>query len=484
MPSSLLSEAAGTRQRSQLAAEGGSAVLLIFARITNIFNIMAKGNLFLGKARGKVGDVILSNLNGVQIARAYQPQVKNPQTSGQAAQRAAFATCAVAGSLMGDIVNHSFDGVKEGADNRNEFVKVNLNLMREIYKDNGYYALNTWVIPKGAKYVKPFTWMISRGTAGDYQPKDAKILIKGAKYADLKNEYQWLRNGAQMTWVMIEAYTPDPESPVLSYRLHKSRIVFNSMLEKFDGDVVSANRGGIDATVLDLPKCENVKTETNVDGIVYLLPTFGIKATDANEIVVDENSLQGYPVALGIIGTVYESTRQDVFVHTTSRMTVDTDRWDDTNENISTYEKAGAKIIQSDYYTDQPTPGSEDTASYTLEELVTGLVGATGMKNKAIRVGANNSYGPVAEGTQVFFDIEVPTGWVIQGNTFKIYNGDKALSNEWIVTRISPSHMFAAGPMPTTASFPANITFDVYDNISGSSVGKAALKVNVSKVNE
>ena len=443
---------------------------------------MAKGNLFLGKARGKVGDVILSNLNGVQIARAYQPQVKNPQTSGQAAQRAAFATCAVAGSLMGDIVNHSFDGVKEGADNRNEFVKVNLNLMREIYKDNGYYALNTWVIPKGAKYVKPFSWMISRGTAGDYQPKDAKTLIKGAKYADLKNEYQWLRNGAQMTWVMIEAYTPDPESSVLSYRLHKARIVFNSMLEKFDGEVVTVD-SGIDAAVLDLPKCENVITDTKADGTVTVMPAFGVEAGD-NTIVVDEDNLQGYPVALGIIGTVYESTRQDVFVHTTSRMTVDTDRWDDTNENISTYEKAGAKIIQSDYYTDQPTPGSEDTASYTLEELVTGLVGATGMKNKAIRVGTNNSYGPVAEGTQVFFDIEVPSGWVIQGNTFKILNGDKALSNEWIVTRISPSHMFASGPMPTTASFPANISFDVFDNISGSSVGKAAIKVNVSKVNE
>ena len=443
---------------------------------------MAKGNLFLGKARGKVGDVILSNLNGVQIARAYQPQVKNPQTSGQAAQRAAFATCAVAGSLMGDIVNHSFDGVKEGADNRNEFVKVNLNLMREIYKENGFYALNTWVIPKGAKYVKPFSWMISRGTAGDYQPKDAKTLIKGATYADLKNEFQWLRNGAQMTWVMIEAYTPESESNVLSYRLHKARIVFNSMLEKFDGDVVTVSNG-IDAAVLDLPKCDNIVTTARQDGTVYVMPAFGVEGDD-HEIVVSEDKLQGYPVALGIIGTVYESTRQDVFVHTTSRMTVDTDRWDDTNENISTYEKAGANIIQSDYYTDQSTPGSEDTASYTLEELVTGLVGATGMKNKAIRVGTSNFYGPVAEGVQVFFDIEVPSGWVIQGNTFKIYNGDKALSNEWIVTRISPSHMFASGPMPTTASFPANISFDVYDNISGSNVGKAAIKVNVSKVNE
>lgn len=455
--------------------------MLIFARITNTFNIMAKGNLFLGKARGKVGDVILSNLNGVQIARAYQPQVKNPQTSSQAAQRAAFATCAVAGSLMGDIVNHSFDGVKEGADNRNEFVKVNLNLMRQIYKDNGYYALNTWVIPKGAKYVKPFTWMISRGTAGDYQPVDAKTLIKGGtKYAELKREYQWLRNGAQITWVMIEAYTPDPESPVLSYRLHKARIVFNNLLESYDGDIIDGN-DGIVSTVVDITKCDNCNVNTDEDGNVTVIPSFGILS--GNEIIVEEDTLQGYPVALGIIGTVYESTRQDVFVHTTSRMTVDTDRWDDTNENISTYEKAGAKIIQSDYYTDQPTPGSEDTASYTLEELVTGLVGATGMQNKAIRVGTTNSYGPVAEGVQVFFDIEVPSGWVIQGNTFKIFNGETALSNDWVVTRISPSHMFASGPMPTTASFPANISFDVFDNISGSAVGRAALKVNISKVN-
>lgn len=52
---------------------------------------MAKGNLFLGNGGGRVGNVVLATVNGEQITRVYQPNVKNPRSTPQMTQRAKFA---------------------------------------------------------------------------------------------------------------------------------------------------------------------------------------------------------------------------------------------------------------------------------------------------------------------------------------------------------------------------------------------------------
>ena len=52
---------------------------------------MSKGSLFFGNATGKLGQVVLSNVKGQQIARAWQPKVANPRTTVQQIQRAKFA---------------------------------------------------------------------------------------------------------------------------------------------------------------------------------------------------------------------------------------------------------------------------------------------------------------------------------------------------------------------------------------------------------
>ena len=47
--------------------------------------------MFVGSAKGKVGNLILYTRKGSQITRAYQSDVKNPRTSGQMLQRAKFS---------------------------------------------------------------------------------------------------------------------------------------------------------------------------------------------------------------------------------------------------------------------------------------------------------------------------------------------------------------------------------------------------------
>ena len=127
---------------------------------------MARGNIFLGKARGKVGSVVLSKgRRGEMISRAYQPQVLNPKSSSQVLQRALFASATIAGSKLSDLVDHSFDGIKEGQDNRNEFVRLNQRIA-SIAKSEGQNSVNPFVSAKGSGMIKPAPWILSNGSLG------------------------------------------------------------------------------------------------------------------------------------------------------------------------------------------------------------------------------------------------------------------------------------------------------------------------------
>lgn len=93
---------------------------------------MAKGNLFQGMARGKVGDVVFSRANGEQISRVRNRHPKNPRTNAQLFQRAIMASVVQAYAAGKAIFDHSFQGYSVGAQNQREFIKRNAKLLREI----------------------------------------------------------------------------------------------------------------------------------------------------------------------------------------------------------------------------------------------------------------------------------------------------------------------------------------------------------------
>ncbi len=53
---------------------------------------MARGSSFWSTSRGKLGNMVLSVVRGIQVERAYQPKVLNPRTKRQMLQRATFAS--------------------------------------------------------------------------------------------------------------------------------------------------------------------------------------------------------------------------------------------------------------------------------------------------------------------------------------------------------------------------------------------------------
>lgn len=93
---------------------------------------MAKGNMLQGMARGKVGDVVFSRLNGQQISRVRNRQPYNPRTNKQLYQRAIMATVMLAYSAGKSIFNHSFQGKAVGSECQREFMRLNAKHLREL----------------------------------------------------------------------------------------------------------------------------------------------------------------------------------------------------------------------------------------------------------------------------------------------------------------------------------------------------------------
>lgn len=83
-------------------------------------------------ARGKVGDVVLSRLDGQQVSRVRNRNPKNPKTLKQCVQRAIAANIQRLYSLGYDILDHSFEGKEVGRGNQRAFAKKNMSILRNL----------------------------------------------------------------------------------------------------------------------------------------------------------------------------------------------------------------------------------------------------------------------------------------------------------------------------------------------------------------
>ena len=130
---------------------------------------MAKGNMFLGMARGKVGDVVFYRADGQQLSRVRNRNPRNPRSDAQLFQRAIMATTVQAYTAGKAIFDHSFQGYSVGAQNQREFLKRNAKMLRELIATdiNTPIATNQQkarVVAPGVSMPVPNAYVISRGT--------------------------------------------------------------------------------------------------------------------------------------------------------------------------------------------------------------------------------------------------------------------------------------------------------------------------------
>lgn len=130
---------------------------------------MAKGNLIMGTARGKLGEVVFSRQNGQQVSRQYIRNPKNAKTQGQQIQRAIMATVSKMYGMGKEIFDHSFQGKGVPAGSMRRFIKVNLDKLRaDVLRDIELQAdpeeCVARVVSPGALTAAPNRYIISQGT--------------------------------------------------------------------------------------------------------------------------------------------------------------------------------------------------------------------------------------------------------------------------------------------------------------------------------
>lgn len=197
---------------------------------------MAKGNMFLGQAKGKVGSVVFSRAFGQQISRTKPSSVKNPKTRAQNAQRAILATVAKAASIMTPIVDHSFAGVAYGPESVRHFRKINLNQLRALYMDGDPTGYN--LTPKGGAVV-PNSYIVSQGNLPAFQMVfDGSAPLIGFKMSGINTgddsvsvstflaAYPYLQGGDQLTLVKLVLTSGSLETGDAKFAFIYDRIVF------------------------------------------------------------------------------------------------------------------------------------------------------------------------------------------------------------------------------------------------------------------
>lgn len=210
---------------------------------------MAKDNLFLGFARGKVGSIVFYRAKGEQITRALNSAPSNPQTALQLLQRVCFKSSSVAYSLFQDITDHSFEGVDIGTPSQSRFAQRNIALMRAQLADEINSGDEEEILTSSsanfdtkADTLPPFRpFVMSEGHAPDVSPllvalgsDESALGLSGSwgttpTYDDVVNNLG-LQRGDQLTLLFLSV--DDTDVSYVFNGFHYARVI----LEPANGD--------------------------------------------------------------------------------------------------------------------------------------------------------------------------------------------------------------------------------------------------------
>lgn len=111
---------------------------------------MSKGNMLLGYARGKVGDVVMARALGKQQTRAYNDKPKNPKTESQMNQRVKMLNLINFYKFSKNYLQYEKGGSNTKYSTFNKFVRYNIAATPNYLTKEQF--LNNDAIPNGYYY--------------------------------------------------------------------------------------------------------------------------------------------------------------------------------------------------------------------------------------------------------------------------------------------------------------------------------------------
>ena len=428
----------------------------------------------MGMARGKVGSVVFSRLEGKQVSRAYNSEVSNPKTRPQAIQRAVFATISKTAAAISKVVESSFDGFKNGAGSRREFVRVNNALLLNSFNNGEAYLL-----PKKSMIVAPNALKISSGKLGFIPapvPTDIGKTASALKVfpdnlaihesglvtlADLQAMYPMIKAGSQLTFVVCTGDdTGDP------YRWRYARIVLGPWL-KADDTVIDLGGEIIPSSAVVTTKTEGFNLDddgsigiVNSDNIISIAATEG--ATPFRFLIFGSPSDDIVALCGGLIVSNYDEDK-GTWVHTETTMgIVDDISWADNEKEVIPSYMGAVTPSTSDWYTEQGEGNVGSTTAYTtIGQAMQAVIYSNGYATKSISFDQSNTYGPIPEGNYIWIEMYPNTGCTIKTGSVKVLNGENAIEG-LTVQRNTVGQIRIMFPLPvgSGSSRQINVTFD------------------------
>lgn len=237
---------------------------------------MAKGNPFIGKTSGSVGDIVTYGRGKDQIVRRRAREVKNPRTAAQTLNRVIASTIGQAYSRMNAIVDHSFQGYSTKAENMQRFFKANQQAIRKRLANSADPLNEGSFQAVGQKGLVRFPFVLSEGSLPALTCRIDYAAQTGAEftlYLNFNGEgvptYQdicdglGLQRGDQITLVCVKANLSSSPADVNEYwgvstAFKYARIILDPIDPNSDETSMSVpfiNEGG-------LVNCPNPRNET------------------------------------------------------------------------------------------------------------------------------------------------------------------------------------------------------------------------------
>lgn len=172
-----------------------------------------------GNKKGKVGSSIFytiknSNNKVTQGERIYQPNVTNPQSESQRAQRMKMKPATNFYTALSGILDHSFQGVKYGAMSRQYFLQQAIGKTQEVFpyllKGENKFVPGPYLMSKG--YLNSLPWSLSNSVievAGNWVGDDEGTDTIGAISRGLVSYSSFLQDGDQITLISVVEKTID-----------------------------------------------------------------------------------------------------------------------------------------------------------------------------------------------------------------------------------------------------------------------------------
>lgn len=438
---------------------------------------MAKVGFWLRGARGKLaGSVLVNSPQGTIVRENKTPA--NPKTRSQALQRAIFATVTKSAVDLAPVVESAFDGKKNGAESRREFVKLNVAQLRKVYNEQGEATL----LPKGSVNQVPNRLIISNGSLGkiDLNEYDSPVGHIGCfapatndatTFAQLKAALPQIKAGSQLTFVWGANVVDGDDS---TFQWNYARIVLNPTIK--DVDVVfDWDNDEIKASAIVTSKTEGFPVDSYGNAsTTHIMMQRSIGGGNYSGFVHDG--------CCGLIVSEYDRDRGD-WIHTQSIANGGVPS--DPSEAIASYMNAAKIAGTSDYYTEQAEPDYEGDLSYdSLNEAISGTIRSAGYAAKTLNLESSNSYGPIPEGNYVDIQLNCAKGVNIPLNSIKVLLGETAAASLQVrkLSFGSNNAYLISFPVPfgTAQSVQASITLDV--NVPQGTWENSGFRVSISKV--